>query len=86
MFNEFFFSKIEEDDIGHIWFQQDSDTCDTAEATLDVLGPVFEGRIISRRVDVIWPPQSCDMTPLDYYLLCVVKDKYYADKLDTIYA
>ena len=52
------------------------------EATLDVLRPVFEDRIISR--DVVWPPRSCDLTPLDYYLLCAVKDKCYADKPETI--
>ena len=43
-------------------------SCHTAEATLDVLRPVFEDRIISRRSDVVWPPRSCDMTRLDYYL------------------
>ena len=30
---------------GNIWFQQDGATCHTAEATLDVLRPVFEVRI-----------------------------------------
>ena len=68
MLNEFLFTKIEEDDIGNIWFQQDGATYHTAEATLDGLGPVFEDRIISRRSDVVWSPQSCDLTPLDYYL------------------
>ena len=42
MFNEFLFTKIEEEDIGNIWFHQDGDTCRTAAATLDVLRPVFE--------------------------------------------
>ena len=28
------------------------------EATLDVLRPVFEDRIISHRADVVWPPRS----------------------------
>ena len=58
--------------------------CHTAEATLDVLRPVFEDRIISRRADVVWPPRSCNLTPLDYYLLGAVKDKCYADKPETI--
>lgn len=84
MLNEFLFTKIEEDDIGNIWFQQDGATCHTAEATLDVLRPVFEDRIISRRADVVWPPRSCDLTPLDYYLWGAVKDKCYADKPETI--
>ena len=68
MFNEFLFTKIEQEDTGNIWFQQVGATCHTAEATLDVLRPVFEERIISRRADVVWSPWSYDLTPLDYYL------------------
>ena len=40
--------------------------------------------IISSRADVVWPPRSCDLTPLDYYLWGAVKDKYYADKPEAI--
>ena len=58
MLNEVLFTKIEEDDIGNIWFQQNGATCHTAEATLDVLRSAFEHRIISRRVDVVWPPRA----------------------------
>ena len=80
MMNELLFTKFEGKDIDNIWFQQDSATCHTAEATLEVLRPVFEDRIISRRADVVWPPRSCDLTLLDYYLWGANKDKYYADK------
>ena len=82
MLNEFLFTKIEEEDIGNIQFQQDGARCHTAEATLDVLRPVFEDRIISCRADVVWPSRSCDLTPLDY-LWGAVKDKCYADKPET---
>ena len=47
MLNEFLFTKIEEEDIGNIWFQQ--------------MHPVFEDRIISRRAAVVWPPRRCDL-------------------------
>ena len=53
-------------------------------ATLDVLRPVFEDHIISRRVDVIWSSLSCNLTPLDYYLWGVIKDKCYPDNSETI--
>ena len=53
MLKKFLFTKIEEEDIGNIWFQQDGATCHIAEATLDVLSPVFEDHIISRRADVV---------------------------------
>ena len=84
MLNEFLSTKIEEEYIGHIWFQHDGATCDTTEATLDVLRTVFEIRIISRRAVVVWPSRSCNLTPLDYYLWGAVKDKCYADKPETI--
>ena len=58
MLNEFLFTKIEEEDIGNIWFQQDGATCHTAEATLDILRSVFEDCIISRRAEVVWTPRE----------------------------
>ena len=84
MLNEFLLTKIEDEDIGNIWFQQDGATCHTAEATLDVLRPVLEDCIISRKADVVRPHRSCDLPPLNYYLLGAVKDKCYADKPETI--
>ena len=84
MLNEFLFTKIDEEDIGNIWFQQVGITCHTAEAILDVLPPVFEDCIINRRTDVVWSPRSWDLTPLHYYLWGVVKDKCYNDKPETI--
>ena len=56
-------SILEEENIAKIWFQQDAATCHTAEATLDVLRPVFEDHSISRRADFVWPLRSCDLTP-----------------------
>lgn len=84
MINDFLFPALEEEDIGNIWFQQDGAPCHTAHVSIDLLRTVFEDRIISRNADVIWPPRSCDLTPLDYYLWGAVKDKCYADKPATI--
>ena len=84
MLYEFLFTKIVLEDIGIIWFQQNGAKCHTAEATLDVLRPVFKDRIISRKADGVWPPRSYDLTPLNYYLWGAVKDKCYADKPETI--
>ena len=83
MLNEFLFAKIDEEDIGNFWFQQDAPMC-TAEATLDVLRTIFEDRVISRRADVVWPPRIFDLTSLDYYLWGAATDKCYADKPETI--
>ena len=51
-----------------------------------VLRPVLEDRIVSRRADIVCPPRSCVLTPLNYYLWGAVKDNCYADKPDTINA
>jgi len=76
---EDFFPRMEEKDIDDIWFQQDGATCHTANVPIDLLLDTLENRIISRRGDVNWPPRSCDLTPLDYFLWGAVKNKCYAN-------
>ncbi|GFW24868.1 uncharacterized protein TNCV_1961321 [Trichonephila clavipes] len=73
------FEKIEE-----LWFQQDGATCHTARATIDLLKDTFGDRLISRFGPVNWPPRSCDLTPLDYFLWGYVKSLVYADKPQTL--
>ena len=51
MFNKFLFTKINVEDIGNIWFQQDGATLHTAEVILHILRRVFEDRIINRIAD-----------------------------------
>ena len=55
----------------------DDAICPTVEATLDVLCPIFEDRVINHRADVVWPP-------LDYYFWGVVKDKCYPKTIDAL--
>ena len=82
--SKFFFKQIEEADLDNIWFQQDGATCHTANATLNLLRPIFENHIINKRGDVNWHPRSCDLTPLDYFLWGAVKDKCYSNHPETI--
>ena len=82
MLKEFLFTKIEEQDIGNIWFQQDGATCHAAEATLDVLRPVLEDRIISRTAVCCLATQELRFDTVG--LLFVDKDKCYADIPETI--
>ncbi|GFV41835.1 transposable element Tc3 transposase [Trichonephila clavipes] len=65
-----------------LWFQQDGTTCHIARATIYLLKDTFGDRLISRFGSVNWPPRSCDLTPLDYFLWGYVKSLVYADKLD----
>ncbi|GFV30768.1 hypothetical protein TNCV_3666591 [Trichonephila clavipes] len=41
-------------------------------------------RLISYFGPVNWPPRSCDLTPLDYFLWGYVKSLVYADKPQTL--
>ncbi|GFW10967.1 DUF4817 domain-containing protein [Trichonephila clavipes] len=61
-------------------FQQDGATCHTARATIYLSKDTLGDRLISRFGPVNWPPRSCDLTPLDYFLWGYVKLLVYADK------
>ncbi|GFY24757.1 histone-lysine N-methyltransferase SETMAR [Trichonephila clavipes] len=67
-----------------LWFQQDGATCHTARATIDLLKDTFGDRLISRFGPVNWPPRSCDLTPLDYFLWGYVKSLVSTDKPQTL--
>ncbi|GFW02069.1 uncharacterized protein TNCV_4854091 [Trichonephila clavipes] len=67
-----------------LWFQQDGATCHTARAAIDLLKDTLGDRLISRFGPVNWPPRSCDLTPLDYFLWGYVKSLVYADKPQTL--
>lgn len=84
MINEFLLPKIQDIGVADMWFQQDGATCHTAHSTIDLLKETFEENIISRNGPVNWPPRSCDLTPLDYFLWGYVKSLVYVDKPQTI--
>ncbi|GFW61097.1 uncharacterized protein TNCV_4873071 [Trichonephila clavipes] len=84
MITNFFIPELNNQDVQELWFQQDGETCHTARATIDLLKDMFGDRLISRFGPVNWPPRSCDLTPLDYFLCCYVKSLVYADKPQTL--
>ena len=53
---------------------------------MDLLRSHFGQQFISRLGPVYWPPRSCDITPLDFYLSGYVKSKCFVDKPATIEA
>ncbi|GFS87494.1 transposable element Tc3 transposase [Trichonephila clavipes] len=80
----FFIPELNNQDVQELWFQQDGATCHTARATIVLLKDTLGDRIISRFGPVNWPPRSCDLTPLDYFLWGYVKSLVYADKPQTL--
>ncbi|GFV86092.1 hypothetical protein TNCV_670891 [Trichonephila clavipes] len=73
MITNFFIPELNNHDVQELWFQEDGATCHTARATIDLLKDTFGDRLISRFGPVNWPPRSCDLTPLDYFLWGYVK-------------
>ncbi|GFX26818.1 transposable element Tc3 transposase [Trichonephila clavipes] len=84
MITNFFIPKSNNHDVQELWFQQDGATCHTARATIDLLKDTFGDRLISRLGPVNWPPRSCDLTPLDYFLWGYVKSLVYVNKPQTL--
>ncbi|GFY23126.1 uncharacterized protein TNCV_3763661 [Trichonephila clavipes] len=84
MITSFFIPELNNHDVQELWIQQDGATCHTARATIDLLKDTFGDRLISRFGLVNWPPRSCDLTPLDYFLWGYVKSLVYADKPQTL--
>ncbi|GFV02543.1 DUF4817 domain-containing protein [Trichonephila clavipes] len=84
MINNFFIPELNNQDVQELWFQQDGATCHTAHATIDLLKYRFGDRLISRFGPVNWPPRSCDLTPLYYFLWGYVKSLVYAEKPQTL--
>ena len=68
------------------WFQQDDATRHTANETIQSPHETFPGRALSRFCDQNWPPKSCDLTPLDFFLRGYSKRKIYVDNPITIHA
>ncbi|GFW45502.1 uncharacterized protein TNCV_3244421 [Trichonephila clavipes] len=84
MITNFFIPELNNHDVQELWFQQDGATCHTARATIDLLKDTFGDRLISRFGPVNWPPRSCDLPPLDYFLWGYVKSLVYANKPQTL--
>lgn len=71
-------------DVDNVYFQQDGATCHTTRENIKILKSKFCDRVISRNADITWPPRSCDLTPLDFFLWGFLKSKVYTKKPETI--
>ncbi|GFU34789.1 hypothetical protein TNCV_2319851 [Trichonephila clavipes] len=69
-----------------LWMERDTKTWQPSsqDITPSCRKDTFGDRLISRFGPVNWPPRSCDLTPLDYFLWGYVKSWAYADKPQTL--
>ena len=84
MLEDYLWPEMDELDINDMWFQQDSISSHTTRVTIDLLKGKFSERVISRNGQGEWPPRSCDLTPLDFFLWGHIKSLVYSNKPTTL--
>ena len=84
MLEDYLWPELDELDISDMQFQQDGASSHTARVIIDLLKGKFGERVISRNGPVEWPPRSCDLTPLDFFLWGHIKSLVYANKPATL--
>jgi len=84
MITEFLWPALNDFDITDEWFQQDGTASYTPRATIMLFHKKFEGLLLLRCGDQNWPPRSCDLTPMDFFLWGYVKAHVYQNKPRTI--
>lgn len=80
MITDYLLPEIEARGLNELWFQQDGATSHTARQTMDLLRNRFGEHLISSFGPVNWPPRSCDITPLEYFLWGYTKSLVFRDK------
>lgn len=85
MLTDFFLPELVRLGLNKMWFQQDGATWHTANLTIDLLKETFGNSIISRNGPVNYPPRSCDLTPLDFFLWGYVKSLVYSNHPTTLH-
>lgn len=60
-----------------MWFQHDGAPPHNARRVVDYLSQIFDHRIIANNGDINWPARSPDLSPLDYFLWGMLKNKVY---------
>ena len=79
MITDFFWPILDDMGIDKMRFQQEGATCHTANVTMDLLHEQFADMVISHRGDINWPPRSCNLTQLEFFLRGFLKSQVYAN-------
>jgi hypothetical protein len=80
MLNTFFLPKLSSLCVTDPYFMHDGAPAHFALLTRNWLDEHFHNRWLGRRGPVEWPPRSPDLTPPDFFLWGVLKDKVYVHK------
>lgn len=84
MLKSFLLPKLQSIDTENMLFQQDGASWHTKSTAIDILRNKFPDRVISRNGDINFPPRSCDLSPVDYFLWGYLKDAVYKQRCNRI--
>ena len=76
-----FINQLDDQELRHGFFQQDSATAHTARHTIQYLEQYFPERLISKG---LWPSRSPDLTPLDFYLFPYLKNTVHQQQINNL--
>lgn len=62
-----FLDELPINELRKIWYQQDGAPCHCTRNIRDFLLHTFDGRVMGRYMEFLWPPRSPDLTPLDFF-------------------
>ena len=69
MLQHFFIPQLQQENIMDIVFQQDGTPPHWATVVRDYLDDTFDGNWCDRSGPIMWPPNSPDLTPTDFFSL-----------------
>jgi hypothetical protein len=72
-----FINQLDDEELHEGYFQQDGATAHTAFDTIQVLQEFFDNRLISRNTVIPYPPRSCDLTVLDFFVWPYLKNSVF---------
>ena len=73
-----------EEEFEEFVFQQDGAPAYYANSVRNLLNENLPGRWIGRRGSIEWPPRSPDLSPLDFFVQGMLKNRVYQEKFTTI--
>jgi hypothetical protein len=75
---------VEEEELGDVWFQQGGAAAHTARNSMNVLGEILPGRLVSLRGDVGWPARSPDLSICYFFLWGYLKENVFKHRPHTL--
>lgn len=79
-----FINSLHDDELREGFFQQDGAPAHTAYETLGLLREYFNERLISAGTQIPFPPRSCDLTVLDFFVWPYLKNNVFRTPVNTI--